>query len=223
MAFHQLRSLRTAAFLAAFPLMVATARGQLQWSAKTITRQAGVGDKVVEVVYPFRNAGTVPVKILSVNSRCGCTTAGLAKDDYAPGESGEIKVVFDLGDRSGYQEKPIWVTTSDRPSEAVELKLIVDIPQWLTIEPRLVCWEVGGSAEEKCVTLTVHPAAKVEISRIQATSDKVAHRLETVPSLGYRLYLKPVGTANKFKATFLIRAGLPGQVPRTFMVFAQVR
>ena len=52
-------------------------------------------------VFHFRNTGDSQLVIKAVKPGCGCTTAELKKKDYAPGESGIIKVVFDSRDYNG--------------------------------------------------------------------------------------------------------------------------
>lgn len=69
----------------------------------------------VEMRFPFTNTGGSPLVISAVNGSCGCT---VGKDwptrPMAPGESGEITVVFDSAGRSGKQNKTVSVVTNSR-------------------------------------------------------------------------------------------------------------
>ena len=69
----------------------------------------------VEMRFPFTNTGGSPLVISAVNGSCGCT---VGKDwptkPMAPGESGEITVVFDSAGRSGKQSKTVSVVTNSR-------------------------------------------------------------------------------------------------------------
>lgn len=69
----------------------------------------------IEMRFPFTNTGGSPLVISAVNGSCGCT---VGKDwptkPMAPGESGEITVVFDSAGRSGKQSKTVSVVTNSR-------------------------------------------------------------------------------------------------------------
>lgn len=202
---------------------VATASAQLHWSTREIQREVVVGAQTVEAAFPFTNPGTKPVTILQIQPDCGCTTATLTKTVYAPGEAGEIKVVFTIGDRVGPQTKTVWVLTDDNPKQAEALVLRVNIPPLLTLEPRVVWWPLGKAEEEKVVTIQLHPGAGITLSDVACTNPAMTHRLEAAGADLYRLHLKPVSTAQPVKARLWFRASLPGHDARTFMIFARVQ
>jgi Protein of unknown function (DUF1573) len=84
----------------------------LKWEKQEQSFDAKVQDKEVTATYRFTNTGRQRVKIESVDTSCGCTTAALSKTDYSPGESGEITATFKFEGRTGRQEKAIMVATS---------------------------------------------------------------------------------------------------------------
>ena len=51
------------------------------------------------------NEGQTAVTNESLKPSCGCTTAELEKKTYAPGEKGEVRARFDIGQRVGVQSK----------------------------------------------------------------------------------------------------------------------
>ncbi|MCK4292081.1 MAG: DUF1573 domain-containing protein [Planctomycetes bacterium] len=55
--------------------------------------QVGLGTKNT-CQFKFTNNGRAPLKITNVKSTCGCAVAKLEKKEYAPGESGTIKVIY---------------------------------------------------------------------------------------------------------------------------------
>lgn len=59
-----------------------------------------VGTKAI-ALFHFKNTGNSPLVIKAVKPGCGCTTAELKKKNYAPGESGTIKIVFNSRDYNG--------------------------------------------------------------------------------------------------------------------------
>jgi hypothetical protein len=86
------------------------------------------GDKVNHV-FKFTNEGDAPLKIDNARASCGCTVPEWPKDPILPGETGEIKVVFNSAGKSGMQNKSITITTNqgDQPAR-VYLKGNVKLP-----------------------------------------------------------------------------------------------
>ncbi|MBL7860666.1 MAG: DUF1573 domain-containing protein [Cyclobacteriaceae bacterium] len=73
--------------------------------------------------FTFTNTSTRPIKILSVQASCGCTTPGWSKDLIPPGQSGYIKASFDPKGRPGYFNKTLSVTTDfDRNPIVLQIK-----------------------------------------------------------------------------------------------------
>lgn len=64
-------------------------------------------------VYQFKNSGSETLNISRVQSTCGCTVPELAKKDYAPGETGEIKITYTAASREGETVKHLYVHSND--------------------------------------------------------------------------------------------------------------
>ncbi len=70
--------------------------------------------------FKFTNSGKSDLIISDVQPSCGCTTSKeFTKEPIAPGERGEIKVVFDSTDKPGDIKKPITVITNGKPNKAI--------------------------------------------------------------------------------------------------------
>lgn len=61
--------------------------------------------------FMFTNASGRPVKILSVQASCGCTTPDWSKEIVAPGKTGFIQASYNPKGRPGYFNKTLTVTT----------------------------------------------------------------------------------------------------------------
>lgn len=61
--------------------------------------------------FVFTNSSTRPVKILTVQASCGCTTPGWSKDPVAPGKTGFIQASYNPKGRPGFFNKSLTVTT----------------------------------------------------------------------------------------------------------------
>ncbi len=68
------------------------------------------------ISFRFKNSGTKPLIIESVQPACGCTVADYPKKPLAPGEEGEITGEFDSKDREGLQHKDLTVTSNTTPA-----------------------------------------------------------------------------------------------------------
>ena len=83
------------------------AQAGLNFETTTLDVKADSGVAQLAVKFPFKNTGDKKVTIFSAESDCGCTTTGLEKKEYEPGESGVITANFAVGDRVGPQSKQI--------------------------------------------------------------------------------------------------------------------
>lgn len=61
--------------------------------------------------FQFANVSNRPVKILSVQASCGCTTPDWTKDPVEPGGSGFVQASYDPKGRPGYFNKSLTVAT----------------------------------------------------------------------------------------------------------------
>lgn len=76
----------------------------------------------------FTNTGKSPLNIRAMKPNCGCTVSKLEKFDFAPGESGAIKVDFDATGRRGNQQKSIVIFSNDpsAPTQRLIIKAKVE-------------------------------------------------------------------------------------------------
>lgn len=67
--------------------------------------------------FRFRNTGKVPLLITDARSSCGCTVPTWPREPVAPGQGGEIKVVFNTLNKSGQQRKEVAITANTYPAQ----------------------------------------------------------------------------------------------------------
>lgn len=82
-----------------------------------------IQDSVVTTYYVITNEGSDLLKITNVSASCGCTAVMPEKNELRPGESSNIKVVFNSKGRSGKQNKIITVETNDPKNSTIKLTL----------------------------------------------------------------------------------------------------
>lgn len=88
----------------------------------------------VSTEFTFVNKSGRPVKVLTVQPSCGCTTPEWTRDPVADGKTGVIKAIFDPRGKIGFFNKAITVTT-DYSSTPITLAIKGNV--------------VGGSANEE--------------------------------------------------------------------------
>lgn len=197
----------------------------LQWEKRVIEVTASPRQERVKVAFIFKNSSNQQVTIQSVTSSCDCTTAELKKKAFAPGEAGQIDVVFEVGNRKGPQFKSITVSTEENPSEPIVLTLRVKIPELVEFTPHLLTWRVGEEPTEKSVEILVVPDPLITVIEAHSETPGIETRLEIIkPNRQYRLIVKPASTTDSLRSTLVIKTRIAGS-PRleTFNVYAQVR
>jgi hypothetical protein len=76
----------------------------------------------VEYEFDFANNTARSIRILSVETSCGCTSTGYSKEEIKQGKNGFVKVSFDPIGRPGYFNKTITVAT-DYNGEPIVLQI----------------------------------------------------------------------------------------------------
>ncbi|MBI9067398.1 MAG: DUF1573 domain-containing protein [Salinivirgaceae bacterium] len=87
------------------------------------------GEKVSHT-FKFKNIGKQDLIVKDASASCGCTVPKFSQKPIAPGEEGEIEVIFDSNRRSGRQVKSITVWTNCQPNQN-KLRIISEI-----VEPK---------------------------------------------------------------------------------------
>ena len=212
------------AWLVIFPLLFTqpVARATLKWEQLRADLAPGPKDKTVEATFAFVNEGTTPVTIESLKSSCGCTTAALDKKVYAPGEKGEVRARFDIGQRRGLQTKTISVKIRDEPTPTI-LTLAVAIAEPLKLKPALVVWEKGEANKAKSMTLDALPGQPIRAVKVTSTDPRMRATVETVKDgESYAINIAPESTETAGFATLTIDAELAGST-QTLRAYAQVK
>ncbi|PHK22397.1 hypothetical protein VF12_38325 [Nostoc linckia z15] len=76
----------------------------------------------VEYTYKFTNTGTGDLVINNAKASCGCTVPDYTKTPVGPGESGEVKVVFDSSGKGGMQQKTVTITANTEKETTLNFK-----------------------------------------------------------------------------------------------------
>jgi len=212
-----------------FPLLLslflaAPAFAQLKWDTYVQTLKAKPGDPEVVATYRFANTGSTPIKITNVHTSCGCTTAALTKDEYAPGESGEITARMEVGSRTGHQEKSILVTTSDNPKVPTELRLLVDIPEAVVMKPNFVMWSLGEQPEPKTIDIKIGDGFPAKLLGVDSDNPDIKVEVHEIrPGVELEVKVTPKDTKRPESGTLLVRTDYPTENPQTYYAYVRVK
>ncbi|MBV8227050.1 MAG: DUF1573 domain-containing protein [Verrucomicrobia bacterium] len=207
-----------------FSLWASSAFAQLTWENTEQSFDATPEDQAIVARFKFTNTGAKPIKIQSVMTSCGCTTAALSKTEYAPGESGEIAANFVFGGHTGRQDKRIMVSTSAAPGQPTVLKMHVYIQEPVNVEPEVVLWRLGEQPDPKAIRITI--AGKAPVKVVSVTSDNPTIKVkvrELNPGREYEAQVTPDNAAQRASATLMIRTDYPPDHPQTRYAYVRVR
>lgn len=104
--------------------------------------------------FRFRNTGSGILKIDEVDRICGCTPFLLEKREYAPGETGTLKVQYYAETELGPATKQLYVKTNDRTNPSVTLTIQANVMSKVDYEPKTLNLLLGKN-NAGCPTITV--------------------------------------------------------------------
>lgn len=198
------------------------ARADLRWERLRAEIATRPNEKSVDAAFPFVNSGQTTITIEAIKSSCGCTTAALDKRVYAPGEKGELRAHFDIGQRRGLQTKTISVKVADNPTPTV-LTLAVSLAEPMKLQPALVIWEKGAATDAKTLTLSALPGQPIQSVKVTSTDPRMRATVEAIKEgENYAIRITPESTATAGFATLTIEAALAGST-QTLRAYAQIK
>jgi len=114
----------------------------------------------------FTNNSGRPVRIISVQASCGCTTPGWTKEPVEPGKTGFIKASYNPKGRPGYFNKSLMVTT-DLSGSPLTLQIKGNVVDKITAKDELLS-SANGNLRMKSSSFSM---GKVYINKEPVTMD----------------------------------------------------
>jgi hypothetical protein len=151
--------------------------------------------------FKFTNTGKGLLKMGKVQATCGCTVPELPKDEYAPGESGTLKVKYHSSKYPGRETRRLFVYSNDKTKPNVELDVTAEIAKKVKFEPTsmnlLLNKENAGCGEITLTSLDDRPFA---IKGFKSTVDSITADID--PSVeATRFVLQPKANIKKLEQT----------------------
>jgi hypothetical protein len=203
---------------------------QLRWETRELEFSPPVDETQVTAHFKFQNVGQSEIKITSVSTSCGCTTAALEKNTLAPGEKGEIEATFNFGKRVGFlentivEQKTIVVESTDPESPNTSLALKVHIPALAQVRPSSLQWTLGESASAQAINIKILNDFPIHAVSAISSDPRILARVEqTVPSKEYRVIVEPKGTSEPVTAILKIKTDYPPENPVEYIAVARIK
>ena len=190
-----MRALLICCIAGCLPLAAGTLK--FEESKKEIT--VANDQKSVTVDFPFKNESADDVVIEKNASDCPCAAVGVkdSKLAYKPGESGTIRIVFNLGKVPETADKLVSIylkgDSGERPSIKLTTRIVV--PVIVDIEPKSVTWAVGEKPEPKTITVTMNDSEPVKILSLTSSDPRFKPELKTIEEgKNYQVVITPTST-----------------------------
>lgn len=189
----------------------------LTFAKNRIEKSVAADAKTVLVPYHFSNKTDRTITIKRYDSACSCLSAKIkgGKLVYEPGESGEIRVTFELGTFSGLVEKTVllWTTDDEDAKPSAVLSVVLDIPVLFEVNPKTVFWEQHGENQPQVIKLTVNNAEPIRILEHSATNKNFQYEFKTIKEgRAYELVVTPMDVS--VPAFGMIKLTTDSAVPR---------
>lgn len=147
--------------------------------SKTMHRFGKVfaGQKL-EHEYRFKNTGDAPLKLLGINTSCGCTIVDtVVGQEIAPGKSSTVKVKFDTTDFKDTVSKSVVVMTNEKIKNSHILSFTANIVTRYKVDPPVL--NFGQTHYDKQplvqeVTITPKTGAKLTVEKINYPQNKLS-------------------------------------------------
>ena len=111
----------------------------------------------VEHVFMFQNHGIKELKIEKIKASCGCIVAETSTRNVPPEMSGIIDVILRSGPNTGHINKSIRVYSNDPDTPVYSLKLLGEIIEDITINPRQMRFGYVHKGEKAQVEVDIQP------------------------------------------------------------------
>jgi hypothetical protein len=199
----------------------------LSWDSTVYKADALFTDTSTQAVFHFTNTGRTAVAITNMESSCGCTTAAMDKNLYAPGESGEIRARFTYGDRVGAQHKVLFVDMQEGgETSTAQLELFVNIPESVTVNPRIQFWRAGDAPDARPVMIELAQGfpGKPTSARMYSRDSNFSITQPRMTGPGkYELDITPLSTGEAQTEAGEIVVEIPGKEPRKILFYVSIR
>jgi hypothetical protein len=175
------------------------AAGTLKFEQTKKEVAVGNDDKTATVDFAFKNESDSDASIEKYDAGCPCATVGVkdSKMTHKPGETGTVRIVFDLGMVPGTMDKAVAIYLKGDPVNrpSVTLTSHIVVPSLVEVEPKSLMWDVGSKPEPKTVTVTMKHSEPIKIVSMSGADPRFKQELKTIEEgKKYEVVITPAST-----------------------------
>jgi len=207
--------------------------GFLHAAALTFDKDALVIDAPADATsivaeFNFENKTDQPVTIAKVDKTCSCIAVEVSdgKLAYAPGEKGQIRATFDMGNYAGVVNKTVVLYMANDPPDkpSVTLSVEVHIPVLVVLKEKTLKWSTGAKPETQTIDITMNYAKPIKIVSHTCTSDNFKVEVKTLEAgKHYALLVTPTETKEPGLAIIRIETDCDVKRHQVLQAFAVIR
>lgn len=185
--------------------------GALRFEHREVEYDAKPADELVTITYRYQNTSDRPVRLTGGETNCDCLKAEADKTVLQPGEWGELRALFALGDMLGRKRQRVTMLTEEGGrAQRYDLFVNMNIPLLIEIEPDVLRWTVGSEPEEQVFDIRMTGEEPLRVTEVTSTRPTFKWRLETVEQgRHYRLRVRPESTASPTMGAMRIQTNSP--------------
>ena len=178
--------------------------------------------------FNFENKTDQPVTIAKVDKTCSCIGVLVADSKliYAPGEKGQIRATFDMGNFSGVVNKTVvlWLDSDPPGKPSITLTVEVHIPVLVVLKEKTLKWQIGAKPETQTIDITVDYSKPIKILSTNCTSENFKVELKTLEEgKHYELLVTPAETKEPGLAIIRIETDCEITRHKILQAFAVIR
>ena len=129
--------------------------------------------------YTFTNVGKGMLKILDIVKTCGCTPFELTKREYAPGESGTIKVEYQATKAGGAVLKHLFVMSDDPNNPRQEMTLKANVVLQVVVEPQTMNLSLDApDGNAPAITISSKDGKPFTIKSVESTNSTITAHID---------------------------------------------
>lgn len=146
----------------------------LEFANPTREIQVKSAEKKVVVDFEFVNRTQREVKVMKYDAACSCMAISISggKLTYAPGESGVVRAIYEVGTAVGSIDKVValWLDGDAAEAPSVMLKMKFLIPAVVKLEPKSLHWDEGGEAVTRVIRVVMNEEQPLHLVKVESTS-----------------------------------------------------
>jgi Protein of unknown function (DUF1573) len=178
--------------------------------------------------FEFTNKTNKPVRVVKYDAACSCMAVTIrdGKLQYAPGESGLIRAVFEMGNFTGSVDKVVALWLDDDPADkpSVSLTVRVHIPVLVSVEPKTLKWELNGEASPQIIRITMKEGSLIRVKGVTSSIPAFQPELKTIEEgKSYELLVTPTAIQTPGLGIIRIETDAASAKHRLHQAFAVVR